>query len=116
MNTKFVINFDGLSFLDKLETIYRSEGMEGVIQLVENQFPIGRPINLSQRPNQSEEEFFMIEGVVVSTTDPDADQWSRGDTRSGTLIRSIQMPYVDSPFEIAVYGRPFNAGITTRDD
>ncbi|GEM_PF-5312498 len=116
MNAKTVINFEGLTFLDKLETIYGSEGMEGVIQLVEKQFPIGQTINLNQRSNQSEEEFYMIEGVTISTINPDVVLWSMGDAYSDSIIRSIHLPYVDIPFEISIYGSPNSAGITIREE
>lgn len=116
MNAKSVINFEGLTFLDKLETMYGSEGMEGVIKLVEMQFPIGQPINLNQRSNQPEEEIFMIESVTISTIHPDVVLWSMGDAPSGSIIRSIHLPYVDTPFEISIYGSPKSAGNTIREE
>ena len=48
MKAKATINFEGLAFLDELETIYDSEGIKGAIKLTAQQFPIGQTIRLQQ--------------------------------------------------------------------
>ena len=48
MNSKTVANFDGLTFLDKLETIFNMKGLEGIIELVEEHFPIGCFMKMNQ--------------------------------------------------------------------
>ncbi|MCE5204602.1 MAG: hypothetical protein LLF80_00645 [Porphyromonadaceae bacterium] len=116
MNAKTIINFDGLTFLDELETIYGSHGMEGVIKLATEQIPIGQTIRLQQHPDPNHEIVYRIERVVISSVDQGAMLWSMGNTLSGSLIRSMQLPYVDIPFQIEIYGRPDNTGITSRED
>ncbi len=113
MNTKTNINFDGLTFLDELEIMYGSYGMEGVIKLATEQLPIGKTIRLQQQPDPKHEIVYRIERVVISSVDQGVILWSMGDTPSDSLIRSMQLPYVDTPFQIEIYGRPDNTGITS---
>ncbi len=108
MKAKVTINFEGLAFLDELETIYDSEGIKGAIKLTAQQFPIGQTIRLQQHPDPHHEVIYKIERVVISSIHQDAMLWQRGDTPSGSLIRSMQLPYVDNPFQIEIYGSPDN--------
>lgn len=116
MNDKTIINFDGLTFLDELETIYGSDGMEGIIKLAAERFPIGQTIRLQQHPDPNHEIVYMIERVVISSVDQDTVLWYMGDAPSSSLVRSMQLPYVDIPFQVEIYGRPDNTGITSSQD
>lgn len=104
MNSKKVVNFDGLTFLDKLEKIFDLKGMEGVIELVEKHFPIGCFVKMNQNIENTQEHIYKIEKVTVSKINPDVVIRTLGDVNSGSIIRSVNLSYVSIPFQIDIYG------------
>lgn len=106
MNSKTVINFDGLTFLDKLETIFNLKGLEGIIELAEEHFPIGCFIQMNQDIENVQEHVYKIEKVTVSKINPDVVLRTMGDGNSGSIIRSLNLSYVSTPFQIDIYGSP----------
>jgi|LSQX01.2.fsa_nt_gb hypothetical protein len=108
MNSKTVANFDGLTFLDKLETIFNMKGLEGIIELVEEHFPIGCFMKMNQNIENTQEHVYKIEKVTVSKINPDVVIRTMGDVNSDSIVRSLNLSYVTVPFQIDIYGSIVN--------
>ena len=104
MNSKTVVNFDGLTFLDKLETTFNLKGLEGIIELAEEHFPIGCFMNMNQNIENTQGHVYKIEKVTVSKINQNVVIRTMGDVNSGSIIRSLNLPYVTTPFQIDIYG------------
>lgn len=108
MNSETVINFDGLDFLDKLEKKINEEGLKGIVNLVNVEFPIGSLIILNQKLDSEKEPVYTIERVTISQINQHKVIHSNGDLNSISIIRSFRLPYVDTPFQIDIYGTQRN--------
>lgn len=104
MNPETAINFDGLAFLDELENVFKLSGMNGVIHLVQDSFPIGRQIKMKQQGMNSIATVYSIERVSVTNMTSEEVIWTAGDNLSESIIRGISLPYVSQPFQIRIYG------------
>jgi len=104
MNSETVISFNGLTFLDELETTFNLKGMEGIIELAEDRFPIGSLIKMNQYIENTQEHVFRIEKVTISKINPDVVIRTLGDVNSDSIVRSLNLSYVPVPFQIDIYG------------
>lgn len=104
MQTKTVTNLYGLLFLDKIEQIFMKNGLDGVVQLVKDSFPVGGRVKMISEAGNSSEPVFKIERVTVLNTKSGKEIKTIGDKHVNSIIRSFKLPYLETPFQINIYG------------
>jgi hypothetical protein len=92
--------FDGLTLLEELEKKVNMEGLKGVIQLVKDKLDIGSLIKMDSKSSL----VYKIERIKLSKIDPDELIENIGDKEADSVIRSMNLPYVNIPFQIDIYG------------
>ncbi|MCF6333998.1 MAG: hypothetical protein L3J11_12005 [Draconibacterium sp.] len=97
-----IINFDGLLFLNELENRFKSKNINGVIELAKNRFPIGN--NIKMNNSWGDEPIFVIERVSISHIYTREILLDIGDINADSVIRSLNLSYLDNPFQIDLYG------------
>ena len=102
MENNTTIRFDGLLFLDDLENRFKSKQIDGIIELVKNRFPIGNYIKMNN--SFGNEPVFIIERVSILQINHKDIILDIGDSNAESIIRSINLSYVDNPFQIDLYG------------
>ena len=109
MSLSGIIEFNGLEFLEELEKVFNARGLNGVISIAEITFPIGGSIRMGQIDEIKDDPVYRIEKIVIAKINPEILVFSIGDETSDSIIRSMSLPHVDVPFQIAIYGHPVNS-------
>jgi hypothetical protein len=95
-------NISNTVFLELLENIYMSKGLSGIKKYITDVFKIGNCINIDY--GNSLKSVFILKGFSIHKLEQNEIIYMDGTIDNIPLIRSVNLPYVEDPFQIDFYG------------
>ena len=96
------VNIRNTGFLELLENIYNSKGIKGIKDFIIDEFHIGDYISMDY--GNHFRSVYILKGFSIHELDQDGIIYKEGTTENIPVFRSVNLPYIENPFQIDFYG------------